>query len=143
MTGILQQLFHQVVAIVQKVGPVEVVQALGKLRPISQEAGLALEAALNDAVWRVRWQARQTLLGYRLSGYKSPPKPEEAPPAVAASGKPTTNTVPTATPAKSSWFSKPAKHGVEIPQVRFIGAYVLRGDDYIEVDAQALVRPRK
>jgi hypothetical protein len=55
----------------------EVVQTLGKLRPISQEAGMALEEAVNDSSWRVRWQARQTLLGYRLSGYRSPGKPEE------------------------------------------------------------------
>lgn len=58
----------------------EVVQTLGKLRPISQEAGMALEEAAGDPSWRVRWQARQALLGYRISGYRSPPKPEEASP---------------------------------------------------------------
>jgi hypothetical protein len=51
----------------------EAVQTLGKLRPISQEAGMALEEAAGDSSWRVRWQARQSLLGYRVSGYRSPP----------------------------------------------------------------------
>jgi hypothetical protein len=51
----------------------EAAQTLSKLRPISQEAGLALEEAVGDPSWRVRWQARQALLGYRMSGYRSPP----------------------------------------------------------------------
>jgi hypothetical protein len=69
----------------------EIVQTLGKLRPISQEAGKALEEALSDPSWHVRWQARQTLWGYRVSGYRSSSKPEEASRPVAkpdASGPP-------------------------------------------------------
>jgi hypothetical protein len=59
---------------------VEAAQTLGKLRPVSQEAGLALEEAMGDPSWRVRWQARESFLGYRMSGYRSPPKPEQTSP---------------------------------------------------------------
>jgi hypothetical protein len=55
----------------------EAVQTLGKLRPVSQEAGLALErAASADSSLRVRLQAKTSLLFYRLSGYHTP-RPEE------------------------------------------------------------------
>jgi hypothetical protein len=77
---------------------VEVVQTLGKLRPISQEAGRALEEAVNDSSWHVRWQARQTLLGYRISGYRSSSQPEEA---SRPAGKPDPS-APPAPPAKRS-----------------------------------------
>jgi hypothetical protein len=60
----------------------EAVQTLGKLHPVSQEAGLALEEAVSDSNWRVRWQARQSLQGYRKSGYRSPPKAEPTTPAI-------------------------------------------------------------
>jgi hypothetical protein len=49
----------------------EAAQSLGKLRPISQQAGMALEQALNsDASMRVRLQARSSLLQYHWSGYR-------------------------------------------------------------------------
>jgi hypothetical protein len=79
----------------------EVIQTLGKLRPISQNAGVAMEEALGDSSWRVRWQARQTLWLYRASGYRSPAKPEEAaPPSTAKAGQPKSrpNLVPKDTP---------------------------------------------
>jgi hypothetical protein len=61
----------------------EAAQSLARIRPVSQEAGMALEhAASNDAALRVRMQARTSLVYYRLSGYHSPKK-ETAP------GKPT------------------------------------------------------
>jgi hypothetical protein len=75
---------------------VEVVQTLAKLRPISPEAGMALESAEEDPSWRVRWQARQSLLSYRLSGYRSPPKPEATSQAAPPASKPTTNSAPAA-----------------------------------------------
>jgi HEAT repeats len=50
---------------------VEAAQSLSKLRPVSQEAGMALEEATRDSSLRVRWQARSSLLSYRLSGYRS------------------------------------------------------------------------
>jgi len=77
----------------------EVLQTLGKLRPISQQAGMALEEALGDPSWRVRLQARQTLLMYRVGGYRSSPKPEETAPPVA---KPTAKAVPAAPPLLQS-----------------------------------------
>ncbi len=49
---------------------VEAAQSLGKLRPISQDAGVALQlAAVNDPSLRVRMQARTSLIHYQLCGY--------------------------------------------------------------------------
>lgn len=56
----------------------EAAQSLGKLRPIAPDAGLALEAALKDSSFKVRLQARSSLLSYRLSGYHTPDKSTEA-----------------------------------------------------------------
>jgi hypothetical protein len=51
----------------------EAAQSLGKIRPISNEAGWALEqAAAKDASMRVRLQARSSLLQYHWAGYRSP-----------------------------------------------------------------------
>jgi hypothetical protein len=55
----------------------EAASSLGRLRPVSQEAGLALEqAASADPNLRVRLQARSSLVKYHLSGYHSPKKKE-------------------------------------------------------------------
>ena len=55
----------------------EAAASLGKLRPISQLAGYALEQAQNtDNSMRVRLAARQALLGYHLVGYRSGGRPE-------------------------------------------------------------------
>lgn len=52
---------------------VEAAQSLGKLRPVSMEAGWALEQALaKDASMKVRLQARSSLLQYHWAGYRSP-----------------------------------------------------------------------
>jgi hypothetical protein len=57
----------------------EAASSLGKLRPVSQKAGWALEQAVaKDSSMRVRMQARTALLLYRMSGYHSA-KVEEAP----------------------------------------------------------------
>jgi HEAT repeats len=49
----------------------EAAVSLGRLRPISQQAGFALEQAQNnDAVMRVRLAARQSLWQYHLVGYR-------------------------------------------------------------------------
>jgi hypothetical protein len=54
---------------------VEAAESLGKLRPISQEAGWALEQAKEkDNSMRVRAKARYELLGYYWAGYHSDPK---------------------------------------------------------------------
>lgn len=50
----------------------EAVQSLGKIRPISQRAGWALEqVAASDTALRVQVQARSALVTYRMSGYRS------------------------------------------------------------------------
>jgi hypothetical protein len=59
---------------------VEAAESLGKIRPISQEAGWALEQAKEkDSSMRVRAKARYELLGYYWAGYHSDPKMKEAP----------------------------------------------------------------
>jgi HEAT repeats len=50
----------------------EAAASLGKIRPISQQAGYALEQAQNnDGSIRVRMAARQALFQYHLVGYRS------------------------------------------------------------------------
>jgi hypothetical protein len=56
----------------------EAAQSLGKLRPVSQEGGVALEQATHDSSFRVRLQARSALLSYHLAGYHGTPKEGEA-----------------------------------------------------------------
>jgi hypothetical protein len=49
----------------------EAASSLGRLRPISQQAGYALEQAQNnDTAVRVRLAARQSLLQYHIVGYR-------------------------------------------------------------------------
>lgn len=58
----------------------EAAQTLGKLRPVSQQVGNALEqAAANDSSMRVRLQARSALWSYHFAGYRSSTK-TDAPP---------------------------------------------------------------
>jgi hypothetical protein len=55
----------------------EAAQSLGKLRPVTQQAGMALEKAMSsDSSMRVRLQARSALLQYHWSGYQSAKKDE-------------------------------------------------------------------
>src|SRR5205823_5547833 len=80
----------------------EAAGSLGKMRPISQQAGYALEQAQNnDGVMRVRLAARQALWQYHLVGYRGG-KPAETP-AANAGAPPTMVTTPPgpATPAVS------------------------------------------
>jgi hypothetical protein len=59
----------------------EAAASLGKLRPISDSAGQALEQALaNDTSMRVRMQARSALLGYHWAGYRTGKKGDPTPP---------------------------------------------------------------
>jgi hypothetical protein len=58
----------------------EAAVSLSRIRPVSQEAGMALEqASTNDPALRVRMQARTSLVYYRLSGYHSPKKKDPPP----------------------------------------------------------------
>src|SRR5450755_3752519 len=51
----------------------EAAQSLAKIRPVSDQVGLALEQSLaKDTSMRVRLQARSVLLQYRWSGWKDP-----------------------------------------------------------------------
>jgi hypothetical protein len=53
----------------------EAASSLSNIRPVSQEAGMALEyAAAKDPALRVRVQAKTSLFSYRLHGYHSPKK---------------------------------------------------------------------
>jgi hypothetical protein len=59
---------------------VEAAESLGKLRPVSQEAGWALEQAQEkDSSWRVRTKARYVLMTYHWAGYHTDPKLKEGP----------------------------------------------------------------
>jgi hypothetical protein len=78
----------------------EAAATLGRLRPISQQAGWALEQALaRDPSMRVRLQARSSLMHYYMAGYhggKNPDAPPtdqaQSPPAVDTNQQGTTNT---------------------------------------------------
>jgi hypothetical protein len=68
----------------------EAAQSLGKIRPISDQVGEALEQSLaRDSAMRVKLQVRSALLQYRWSGWKEPAtkkddtptaRPKEPPP---------------------------------------------------------------
>jgi HEAT repeats len=100
----------------------EAAQTLGKLRPINQQAGWALEQALaKDASMRVRLQARSALMIYHMNGYhggkpgetpavqsKEPPLASPAPPA-AAPAAPVVKTAPAPTAPPPSPPVTPAR----------------------------------
>jgi len=74
----------------------EVATSIGKLRPISQQAGYALEqATANDGSMRVRMSARQALWQYHLVGYRGG-KPTEMPgmPATPVAAAPSASSAP-------------------------------------------------
>ncbi len=52
----------------------EVVDSLVKIRPITQEAGKALEAAKEDGSFKVRWHARSAARAYHNAGYQDQEK---------------------------------------------------------------------
>jgi hypothetical protein len=90
----------------------EAAQTLGKLRPVSQDVGMALENATHEPSFRVRWQARSALMGYRFSGYHGTPKPEEATPAQATGKAPPAPPLP---PARAKRSPAPP-----VPQTRTV-----------------------
>jgi hypothetical protein len=55
----------------------EAAATLSKFRPVSQQVGMALDQATKDSSFRVRWQARSSLMSYRLAGYRSGPRMDE------------------------------------------------------------------
>ncbi|MCS6851052.1 MAG: HEAT repeat domain-containing protein [Gemmataceae bacterium] len=67
----------------------EAAESLGKLRPVTPEAGWALQqAAANDPSLKVRWQARTALIQCQLSGLKMPKVDGPALPATPGGGPP-------------------------------------------------------
>lgn len=76
----------------------EAAQSIGKLRPLSDQGGMALEQALaNDPSMRVRLQARSSLMQYHWSGYHSVRKDDlvsqtKEPPLVDGKSPPIVNT---------------------------------------------------
>jgi hypothetical protein len=80
----------------------EALHTLARFRPVSQPVGEALEnAAANDKSWRVRFQARTTLVSYHWGGYRTAKKTDAPAPPVL--NGPTTTEPPLAvTPAPST-----------------------------------------
>jgi len=77
----------------------EAVSSLGKLRPVSQQAGSAIENATEkDSSMRVRLHARSVLVQYHLAGYRSS-KNHDGPMFGNRTGEPPTGEPPLADPA--------------------------------------------
>ncbi len=69
----------------------EAALSLGKIRPVSDRVGVALEEALaKDSSMRVRLQARSVLLQYRWSGWKEPAVKKDEIPTARPQGPPPT-----------------------------------------------------
>jgi HEAT repeats len=104
---------------------VEAAQSLGRIRPISQTAGQALEQALaSDGSMRVRLQARSSLLQYYWAGYRSMKK-EAPPPPPQTKEPPLAPPLPGETPAQSlplpptgpPTATSPSQPGIRLPAV--------------------------
>jgi HEAT repeats len=81
----------------------EAALSLGKIRPVSDPVGMALEQSLaKDTSMRVRLQARSVLLQYRWSGWKEPePKKDPTPTAKPKDPPPTQSKEPPLAPSAS------------------------------------------
>jgi len=89
----------------------EAASSLGRLRPISQQAGYALEQAQNnDAAVRVRLAARQALLQYHIVGYRAG-KPQDAP---MTGGSPNSTAAAPAGPAMRPPIGQPTSRSVPV-----------------------------
>ncbi len=58
----------------------EVVDSLAKIRPVTREAGKALDAAKEDGSFKVRWHARTAVRVYHTAGYQEQDKKVAAAP---------------------------------------------------------------
>lgn len=100
----------------------EAAQSLGKLRPVTPQAGKALEQAVSgDSSMRVRLQARSSLLLYYMAGYSSTaeaaPIQSKEPPLAGPNGAPpavnTTTPGPRLTPSPTLKTVEPPLAGPE------------------------------
>ena len=66
----------------------EVVDSLAKIRPVTKEAGKALDAAKEDGSFKVRWHARTAVRVYHSAGYQEQEKKVAATPSKSASSAP-------------------------------------------------------
>ena len=87
----------------------EAAQSLGKIRPVSDQVGLALEQSLaKDTSMRVRLQARSVLLQYRWSVWKEPAaKKDEMPTARPKDPPPTQSQEPPLAPPSAPAAAPP------------------------------------
>ncbi len=88
----------------------EAALSLGKIRPVSDKVGVALEEALaKDSSMRVRLQARSVLLQYRWSGWKEPVvKKDETPTARPKGQVPTQSKEPPLAQTSDRTLPRPA-----------------------------------
>jgi hypothetical protein len=100
----------------------EAAQTLSKLRPVTKEAGWALEQAVaKDASMRVRLQALSALLHYHLAGYRgskdaaSPVPAQSSEPPLAGPAKPAADSPAARAPARP--VSQPSKPTPATPPV--------------------------
>jgi hypothetical protein len=121
----------------------EAAVSLGKIRPVNQNAGEALERAVSaDSSMRVRLQARSTLMQYHWAGYRngkaSDIPPLAAPKDAAKGGEPLPPAVRT-TPATPSRF--PSTTEPPLAPVEPIPAPVLRPVPPLPTPTEARPKP--
>ncbi|MFO0846271.1 MAG: HEAT repeat domain-containing protein [Gemmataceae bacterium] len=99
----------------------EAAQSLGKVRPVTQPAGEALEQAMaGDSSYRVRLQARSSLLGLHWAGYRSGKK-TDVPPLTPTTKEPpavSTTNPPPAPPSRLVPAKVPPRPAVSPPTTK-------------------------
>jgi HEAT repeats len=83
----------------------EVVDSLAKIRPLTKEAGKAIETAKEDGSFKVRWHARTAARVYHNAGYQEQEKKVAATPAKSPAAAPRSTTEPAATGQSGGWLS--------------------------------------
>ncbi len=83
----------------------EVVDSLTKIRPITQEAGKAIETAKEDGSFKVRWHARSAARAYHNAGYQDQDKKIASTISKPASSTSRAESDPAPTPSSGNWLS--------------------------------------
>jgi hypothetical protein len=94
----------------------EVVDSLSKIRPVTQEAGKAIEAAKEDGSFKVRWHARSATRAYHNAGYQDQEKKIAS---AASKPAPSASRVisdPAPTTSSGGWFSNLVSRPSATPQ---------------------------